>query len=435
MAIFNKQNMARTFNKQNLLISITLVISLLIRIYLSQFDGYRNDIFDFKLWSQGIYNIGITDFYKNIWSDYPPFYLYILWIVGAIYKLLYPSFDINTLLFTILIKFPANLADIFIALLIFKILRKYADLKTAYFGMVIYAFNPAIIYNSAIWGQVDSINTFFILLAIMLMVSDRLEFAGISLAVAILTKPQSLVVLPFVAALMIKELIDKYPLRSVLLKLIKIFVLSIFVFIILALPFYLNTGLITGLIKTYTSGYGQYAYNSVNAFNFWALLGFWKPDNIVIIWLSYKIWGYILFCLLFTYLLIYTTIKNKNGDRKENKNEKQHEDILIYFAFSILLFGFFMFFTRIHERYLFPMFAPFAIVASKNSRLKYVYWILTFTFLFNLYSVLQVLNTNNFIPDGDPYVLAASIINLGMFIFMLYSFSRKKIVTSVLNKE
>jgi dolichyl-phosphate-mannose-protein mannosyltransferase len=434
MTLFNKQKMAKILNKQNSIIIITLVISLLIRIYLSQFDGYKNDIFDFKLWSQGIYNIGITDFYKNIWSDYPPFYLYILWIVGAFYKLLSPSLDINTMLFTILIKLPANFADIFTALLIFKILRKYADFKTAYFGMVIYIFNPAIIYNSAIWGQVDSINTFFILLAIMLMVSDRLELAGISLAVAILTKPQSLVVLPFVAVLMIKNLIDKYPSRFALLRFMKILMVSIFVFVILALPFYLNTGLITGLIKTYTSGYGQYAYNSVNAFNFWSLLGLWKPDNIVIMSLSYKIWGYILFCLLFAYLLIYTTIKNKDENRK-NRNEKQDEDILIYFAFSILLFGFFMFFTRIHERYLFPMFAPFAVVASKDSRLKYVYWILTLTFLFNLYSVLQVLNTNNFIPDGDPYVLAASIINLGMFIFMLYSFSKKKIVTSVMNKE
>lgn len=191
------------------LIIITLVISLCVRIYLSQFNGYKVDIIDFKLWSQDIYNVGITNFYKSIWSDYTPFYLYILWIVGAIYKLLSPSFDISTTLFTVLIKLPANIAYIFTAFLIFKILRKYADFKTAYFGMVIYAFNPAIIYNSAIWGQVDSINTFFILLVIMLMVSDRLELAGIFLAVAILTKPQSLVMLPFIVTLMIKDLVSK----------------------------------------------------------------------------------------------------------------------------------------------------------------------------------------------------------------------------------
>lgn len=399
------------------LIIITLVISLCVRIYLSQFNGYKVDIIDFKLWSQDIYNVGITNFYKSIWSDYTPFYLYILWIVGAIYKLLSPSFDISTTLFTVLIKLPANIADIFTAFLIFKILRKYADFKTAYFGMVIYAFNPAIIYNSAIWGQVDSINTFFILLVIMLMVSDRLELAGIFLAVAILTKPQSLVMLPFIVTLMIKDLVSKNrrSLRLALFRFTEICVLSIFVFIFLALPFFVN-GSITGLIKMYTSGYGQYAFNSVNAFNFWGILGFWKPDNITILLLSYKIWGYILFGLLFTYLLVCII---KNGDRKENKR-----DIQIYFAGAILLFGFFMFFTRIHERYLFPMFAPFVIVASLDRRLNYIYWILTSTFLFNLYSVLQVLNNNTFISDGDPYILAASVINFGSFIYMLYRFSK-----------
>lgn len=83
----------------------------------------------------------------------------------------------------------------------------------------------------------------------------------------------------------------------------EICVLSIFVFIFLALPFFVN-GSITGLIKMYTSGYGQYAFNSVNAFNFWGILGFWKPDNITILLLSYKIWGYILFGLLFTYFMV-----------------------------------------------------------------------------------------------------------------------------------
>jgi Gpi18-like mannosyltransferase len=326
-------------------------------------------------------------------------------------------------LFTVLIKLPANIADIFTALLIFKILRKYANFKTAYFGMVIYVFNPALIYNSAIWGQVDSVNTLFILLAIMLMVSDRLELSGISLAVAILTKPQSLVILPFITILMIKDLVNKNrgSLRFALFRFARIFIVSIFTFLILALPFYMKSahGLINGLIKIYATGYGQYAYNSVNAFNLWALLGLWKPDNILILSLSYKTWGYVLFGLLFAYLMIHIFIKDK--DRKGNKDENKR-DIMIYFAGAVLFFGFFMFFTRIHERYLFTTFAPFVIVASLDRRLKYIYWILTFTFLFNLYFVLQALNNNNFVPY--EYVLMVSIINLVVFIYMLYCFSR-----------
>ncbi len=400
------------FKKQNSIVVITMVVSLLVRIYLSQFDGYKNDVNDFKLWSQAVYNVGVMNFYSSIWSDYPPFYIYILWIAGAVYKLFSVSFDINTVLFTVLIKLPANIFDIFTSLLILTVLRKYAGFKTAYAGMALYAFNPAIMYNSAVWGQVDSVNTFFILLAITLMVSDKLELAGVSLAIAILTKPQSLVILPFIAVLMISDLVIK---KQKPIRLAKIFIISVFAFLALALPFYLKNPyqIINQLIKIYTSGYSQYAYNSMNAFNFWALFGFWKPDDTVLLILSYRIWGYIVYILLFIYVVKCLIIRNKDGNK----------DKLIYFASAILFFGFFMFFTRIHERYLFPMFAPLVIATGLDKRLKYALGILIFTFLFNLYFVLQYLNSGQFIPDGNPYVLATSSMNLGIFIYLLYCFS------------
>jgi len=142
------------------------LLSFIIRIYLSQFDGYKVDVLDFKIWSRTVYYNGILNFYSSTWSDYPPFYMYILWIVGALYKSLFSfSFNIDTTLFTILIKAPANIADIATSFLIFLIVKKYSGFNAAYISMIFYAFNPAIIYNSAIWGQVDSVNTLFILLA------------------------------------------------------------------------------------------------------------------------------------------------------------------------------------------------------------------------------------------------------------------------------
>ena len=227
--------MINRINKQYLAVFLALLISFVIRIFLSQFSGYKVDILDFKLWSQAVYSNGFANFYSSIWSDYPPFYLYILWIVGAVYKLFFSfSFNIDTTIFTILIKLPANVADIAIAYLIFIIIKKYADFKVAYFGMISYAFNPAIIYNSAIWGQVDSINTFFILLALMLIVSYKLEFASASMAIAVLTKPQSLVIVPFIAILIIG--------KQNLMRIAKIFLSFTIVFLTLALPFFQKRG-------------------------------------------------------------------------------------------------------------------------------------------------------------------------------------------------
>ena len=406
--------MFKRINKQYLAVFLALLISIVIRIFLSQFSGYKVDILDFKLWSQAVYNNGFANFYSSIWSDYPPFYIYILWIVGALYKLFFSfSFNIDTTIFTILIKLPANVADIAIAYLIFIIIKKYAGFKVAYLGTISYAFNPGVIYNSAVWGQVDSINTFFILLALYLIVSDKLELASVSMAIAVLTKPQSLVIVPFIALSMVR--------KGNLLKMAKVLMSFAIAFLVIAFPFFQRTSMFQ-LQNIYTSGYGQYAYNSLNAFNFWAFLGFWKSDETVFLFLSYKHWSYILFGLLFIYVAFITF------ESKDNRN--------IYFASAILFFGFFMLFTRVHERYLFPMFAPLIIAASIDKRFNYIYWISSFTFLFNIHYVLQFLNNDQFISDGNPYVLLTSGINSVLFIYALYCFSDKNpgIIKNILMK-
>ncbi len=394
-----------------------ILVSLIIRIYLSQFEGYGSDIWYFKIWSRAAYYNEFQDFYATVWSDYPPFYIYILWFVGFIYKFFSSSFDINTAAFTILIKSPANIIDIITSFLIFMIVKKYSGFKTAFLIMLSYLFNPAIIYNSAIWGQVDSINTIFILLTLFFMVSGKLELAGISMAIAILTKPLSLLILPLFIILTIKILrIKILSIKTQILRLTEISMISSGVFVILALPFYFRslkiTDILVKIIRPYTTGYNEYSYTSLNAFNLWAYPGFWKPDDIPFLFLSYRIWSYILFGTLFLYIL-YVTVKTRDNR-------------IIYFASAVLFFGFFMLFTRVHERYLFPMFAPLAIMMYMDRRLVFIYLTMTFTFLFNLYYVLHFSHTSQSIQYGDPYVFITSAINLGVLIYAIYCLSTFK---------
>ncbi|SNQ59170.1 hypothetical protein [Candidatus Methanoperedens nitratireducens] len=391
-----------------------ILMSLIVRIYLSQFEGYSSDIWYFKIWSRAAYYNEFQDFYSSVWSDYPPFYIYVLWFVGFIYSFFSSSFDINTTIFTILIKSPANIIDIITSFLIFIIVKKYAEFRTALLIMLSYLFNPAIIYNSAVWGQVDSINTIFILLTLFFMVSGKLELAGISVAVAILTKPQSLLILPLFVILTIKTLKVKIlPVKTRISRLAKISMISSGVFVTLALPFHLKslkiTDVLVKIIRPYTTGYNEYSYTSLNAFNLWAFPGFWKPDDIPFLFLSYRLWSYILFGILFIYVL-YVTVKTRDNR-------------IIYFASAILFFGFFMLFTRVHERYLFPMFAPLAVVMYMDRRLVFIYWIMTFTFLFNLYDVLSLLHTGQSILHGYPYVFIISAINLGVLMYAIYCLS------------
>ena len=389
---------------QYLAIAIVLFISFIIRMFLSQLEGHEFDISIFRTWSRGVHITGFSNFYHGVRSDYPPLYIYILWAVGAFYKsFISLSFDIHSPVFIIFLKIPAMIADIATALLIFLIVRKYGSFRLAFLSMISYAFNPAIIYNSAIWGQVDSVYTLFFMLALMLFVSDKPMLSGISLAMAILTKPQSLVLVPLFVLVMIK----KYSSFTFA----KVMTASCAAFVIVALPFYLDTSILE-LFKLYTSSYIQYPFNSLNAFNLWAFTGLFHPDNTQFLVMTYRMWGYFLFGLIFTYVA-YFTLKNK-------------DDKSIYIACAILFFTFFMFFTRVHERYLFPMFAPLAVAMTLDRRFSYVYVLATFTFLFNLHFVLEETKTGIAIPGGEFLIPITAGINLVLLIYTIYCYSTNR---------
>jgi Gpi18-like mannosyltransferase len=386
------------------MLAFVLFVSFIIRMYLSQFEGHVYDISIFKTWSRGVNITGFSHFYNSNMSDYPPFYIYILWAIGFFYKSYISfSFDIDSPVFTILLKMPAIFADIATALLIFLVVRKYGSFRLAFIAMISYAFNPAIIYNSAIWGQVDSVYTLFFMLALMLFVSGKQMLSGVFIALAILTKPQSLVLVPLFALVMIKK---KSP-----IDLAKIASVSCAAFVVVALPFYLDTSILE-LFKLYFSSYIQYPFNSLNAFNLWAFEGMFLPDNTQFLFLTYRMWGYLMFGMVFMYVS-YFILKSK-------------DDKSIYIACAILFFAFFMFFTRIHERYLFPMFAPLAVAMTLDRRFSYVYVLGTLTFLFNLHFVLEESKTGIPFPNGEFLIPVTAGINLVLLIYTIYCYSTFK---------
>jgi len=387
---------------KNQLITVGLILffALILRLYLAQFGGYEHDIKDFTNWSNEVTTNGFVNFYENTGSDYPPFYIYILWWVGHINNLI--SSDINLLL-----KFPAIIADIFAAFFIFLVVRIYTTYKIALTSMIFYAFNPAIIFTSSIWGQVDSIYTLFLVLAIGCFIIDSPKSSVILFTLAVLTKPQSLVLLPLLAVLFYK----KYSYQMF----ITFSLLSLIIFMVVSKPFYLFTSS-WNIFNLYLSSYTQYQFTSMNAFNLWALMGMFKPDDTIFLLFSYRIWGYILFGISLLWI-IYILLK-KNDNR------------MIYGASALLFFGFFILSTRMHERYLFPMFAFLAIAMIFDKRLKLLYIITSLTFFINLYIVYTEVNTGVAIPLSMfliPYMIG---INIVMFIYFVHYFCTHKQIKS-----
>jgi len=100
----------------------------------------------------------------------------------------------------ILVKLPALAMDLVDAVLIYALVKRYASEAVALGAAALFALNPATIYVSAYWGQVDSVSWGFVLLALWLSVrsSDepakltaRLVWAWLAIAFSILIKPQA----------------------------------------------------------------------------------------------------------------------------------------------------------------------------------------------------------------------------------------------------
>ncbi len=365
-----------------------LVVGLIVRLILSFFGTLQLDHGTFVAWSIGLAENGFKGFYDS-WSDYLPGYLYFLWILGKI------SLSVPGISQVLLYKLPAILADIVTAYLIYVIVKKSKNKNWGLIGASIYLFNPAILANSTLWGQADSLTALTSLLAVYLL-PINLFLSAIFLSFGTLIKPQVAFIFPVALFVMARE---KWPFKKIFSYLIT----GLSVFILGFVPFWNHDNLISFTLERLNISANQYPYTSVNAFNFWSILGFWKPDSLLS-----QYGGYVLI-LMAVIFLCFKLWKNKKAP---------------YFLMSFIFASSFMFFTRMHERHLLPVFAPLAIAVIENPIFLIPYLVLSLTYVLNLhYSFVWI--TNDFTQVFPEVILKLfSVLNVGIVIFIFYSLSK-----------
>jgi Gpi18-like mannosyltransferase len=376
-------------------------VALIIRVLLFSTQGYQNDMNTFISWFNTATDFGPRLFYNTVsWCDYPPFNVYLFWSFGSLTQALGLF---GTSYATYIVKLVPNIFDMLIGGLIYLFVRKQFSFKLALLASAFYIFNPAIIFNAAVWGQFDAVYTFFMLFSLILALKRQPELSAASFAISILTKPQAIALLPIVAFVIFKKSGIKRFLFS-----IAAFAATIFAVI---LPMQWSNP-INFLYDIYFGAYTGYACTSINAFNTWGLLhGMWIPDgNLFIL-------GWILFAT-FSVFTIYVI------NKQWNKLSSSSDQWLIFFAAFMILFAFFMLPTRIHERYLFPAISMLALITPFVKKARIFYVVITATFLSNIAYVLYWLNlyakaNYPYSPNlsNDPVVIVVGVINVIMFLF------------------
>ncbi|WP_333887521.1 hypothetical protein [Clostridium sp.] len=376
-----------------ILIFSLLCIGLFLRISLSSImEGYSGDISLFRSWASSAAN-SLSQFYVNSKSaDYPPLYIYVLFLIGKL-----ANISSLTSYYTLLLKLPSILADMVTAYIIYKLAKKYFSLEMGIFLSAFYIFNPAVFINSSLWGQVDSFFTLILVLSLFFLSEGKLIFSSIFFTALVLMKPQGIIFFP----VLLFELIARKNLKILL----KCAASCIVTALVVILPFSFNQNVLW-IFKLYKNTISEYPYASVNAFNFFNLFGGnYKESSTTFFIFSYKVWG-IIAIIIITALSWYVYIKSKNK-------------VFAFFCALIQISGVFTFSTGMHERYLFPVAALsiLSFIYLKDKRLLTLLIGYTFTIYTNTYSILfgGFGNTasHTLVSDGT------CILNIIMFIYLI----------------
>lgn len=357
--------------------------------------GLPFDITTFYTWAIYLTQNGLHTIYydSEVFCDYPPLYLLVLRGLGWLIK----TFSLDEHQIILVLKMPAILADLACGLLIYKIFSFSGRSRLALTAAALMILHPVSIYDSAIWGQIDSLTLFFQLISIFAVLRGYFVFALVLSALNILIKPQGLILLPIVLLVIIQARAWKALLLGTLA--------SFLTAIVVTFPFTLNLAETLPLLwNNYLKQAALYPYSAVQTFNFWGLTGMWLPDQRNIftnqpeaIWfLQHRTWGLVFFGSALGLSLLYCK-------RLLTHNRAQ----VIWLSSAFLLSAFFMFPTRMHERYLFSGLFFALAGATFDPRL---WW------AFGVYSVTQFLNLLYVFPGETLYLLEEPGISLNQLI-------------------
>jgi 4-amino-4-deoxy-L-arabinose transferase-like glycosyltransferase len=399
-------------------IVIVLALGLAFRLILAQAlpgSGFRNDLYAFQFWAWKLTELGPFGFYhQGFFLDYTPGYLYVLWMVGWVGRLLGVTGPVGL---GDLIKVPPILADLVLAWLVARMVRELGGSRRASLAAaVIVVVNPITWFDSVVWGQVDSVGVIFLVLAVRELWRDHPERSAVFTVIAAIIKPQLGILVPIVAAVTIRRAFwpsgaygsDPPPERPYRgpVRVVTTALVGLLSAVALSLPFGLS---LPELGSQIASAAGGYPYLSVNAYNPWALLeldgvgiarnGGWVCD------VAYRsastgadcpegfMFGAIPAVAVGTVLLLIavaaiTLVIARRPDR-----------LTILVGVAVLSLAFFVLPTRVHERYLYPLYGAAAILAGVSLRWRAFYVLAGIATFANMYVVLTTLYDNPSVDD------------------------------------
>jgi len=340
--------------------------------------GYAPDLTAYKQWALIAGTEGIHTIYDRSTYDYPPLYAYILAPIGQIYAALSPEAIEgfaetrrygDSAVFSILVKLPPVAFNVLIAFLLASLAWRFGmwtgrTTGRGWWPALLFLFLPPVLFDSAYWGQPDSVHSCSLLLALTLILVGKPELGWVSAALACLMKPLAV---PFLPLLVLATLV-----RSGWTRLATGGLAALATALAVFLPFILSGRGALAYQRLFRD-VGLMPYTSVNGHNVWWLIGPWqRADQPWMGPVTATTVGLVLFGIAYLAILFYVwrTERERTGrawtiGRGSQPLATQHH---WYLAGAAVAFSFFALSTHMHENHLYTVLPFLTLLAGLGSR-------------------------------------------------------------------
>ena len=393
------------------------------------------DLHWWRGWLLALENHGLSGFYERGITNYPPVYLYALWIIGHLRGAF--GWALDSVPLNIALAFPAIVADLAIGGMVYSFaLKMQRDTKVAMFFAGAWLFNPAVLVNSVMWGQVDTVMLLPLVASLLFLKEKKLMRAYILFGVGLLVKPQAIMLGPiylYSAIAYAKEgqcekgFVDR---QKNLVKLIGYIASAAGIMLLISLPF--ANGLnIRPIISQFFSTIGTtFNYTSLNAYNFFTLVGGnFEPWDMRFLGFTYLQWAVLFIGAIIVFIL---AVMHKDYPNKQERTVHSRSMVVVhrypgaqnlFLVAAALCTMAFMFSVRMHERYLIYA-LPFILFACVETKDKRKLW------LFALLSLAVFTNTANVLIMGWYIQRVAAMVNVLIAAYLVWV-----VVTSVWSEK
>ena len=356
------------------LLGIAVVLAVFVRLMLLPYApqiGYAWDHDDYVRWGMQATDKGLLTLYKEppaahdiqVWKggewvktqraidrvcNYPPGSAYLLYHSGLLFKAVSGDRLINTTVSRAVFGVWSIVADLFLAAGCAALAARAMSWTAARGVFLVMLFMPPLLWDSVIWGQMDSVVLAPLVWMLYFMLWHKWVWAGILWGVALALKPQAVLLLPVwaVAALVYR------PQR---LAVTTGAAVGAGVLFLVALPFTVTSGLAwfkQSYWENLTAAYSS--FTTLKAFNIWyldALLSDSLDTAGTWIGISKRVWGELLLVLGLVGGAAYVLRRRRRDPAL----------LTVWTAVSMLVLV--MLPTKVHERYL-VLALPFLVVLA-----------------------------------------------------------------------